>query len=226
VTGPEIRRQTMNTPHAPRFSTAIRIASLGLFAWTAGCNVLPPPTEDSTRYFLLSERAAANEGGRVAGSGGLRIGLKPVMMAGYLKNREIVVRRGANEISFRDNARWAEPLDSSIARLIRGALLKAPSVGDVLVPPFPLEGERDYDVDVQVLRCEGSTAAAGGGVASFSAIVDIKTAGAVPRTVVHHVFTAPETAWNGRDYGQLAGLLSDSVAQLAGDVAASIPEKK
>jgi uncharacterized protein len=210
--------------HPLRFKTAIRFASLGLFAWTAGCNVIPPPTEDATRYYLLSEPAAAGPG-RTAGSGGIRIGLKSIAVAGYLKNREMVVRRGANEIAFKDYARWAEPLDAAISRSLRAGLLQAPAVADVLVPPFPLEGERNYDVDIQVIQCEGAAAAGGGSVAKFSAIVDITTTGAAPSAIAHHVFTAPDAAWNGKDYGQLAGLLSDAVAQLAADVIAAIPPK-
>jgi len=214
----------MRTHHPLRLKTAIRIASLGLFAWTAGCNIIPPAQEDATRYYLLSEPMLAGAG-RAEGPGGLKIGLKEIVVAGYLRHREIVVRSGANEVAFKDYERWAEPLDSSIFRALRAGLLGAPPVGQVLAPPFSLEGERDCDVSIQVIRCEGTVAPGGGHTASFAAMVDITTAGAEPRSISRHVFTAPEAAWNGKDYGQLAGLLSHAVALLAADISASLPEK-
>src|SRR5579862_2911754 len=106
-----------------------RWALLGLAAAVAGCNIVPPPTEDPTRYYVLSEMPAP----AAAAAGTLRVGLRAVRLEGYLKRREMVVRTGANEVEFRDYRRWAEPLDGAIARVVRSALLASGPVGEAWV---------------------------------------------------------------------------------------------
>ena len=49
----------------------------------AGCNVIPPPQADSTRYFALASPALDNPAARPT-LGTLRLGLKAVDVAPYL----------------------------------------------------------------------------------------------------------------------------------------------
>lgn len=183
----------------------------------AGCNVLPQPQQDLTRYFVLTAptRAAAGAGA----PGALRLGLKQVELADYLQTRDIVVRSGPNELALQDYARWAEPLQAGIARALGARLLEDPGVASVATPPFPLGAARDYDVSVQILHCEGES-----GAALFAARVEIASA-ADGRVVSRLVYVAPREKWNGSDYGRLAALLSDDVAGLGADILSALPSR-
>lgn len=199
----------------------LRWGLLGLLAVVAGCNLVPPPTEDPTRYYVLSEVPAP----AAPAGGSLRVGIRAVRLDGYLKRREMVVRTGANEIEFRDYRRWAEPLDGAVAQVVRSALLASGSVADAWIEPFPADQERDYDVTIEVTRCEGYLPASGHAEASLAAVADIWTAGGIPHRVARRVFTAPSEAWDGRDFDRLAALLSQDIGALGRDIAAALPPK-
>jgi uncharacterized lipoprotein YmbA len=184
----------------------------------AGCSgLIPAPQTDPTRYFVLTGPPPA-----AAAGGSLRIGLRTVELAAYLKSPDMIVRQGTNEIALQDYARWGEPLDAGIARLLRESLQAAGGVGRVYLQPFPLDTDRDYDVAVTVLRCEGATGGKGGRGARFAATFEITKPGD-GRLVARRTFVAPDVGWNGTDFAQLAGLLSDDVAALGQDVVGALP---
>ena len=93
------------------------------------------------------------------------------------------------------------------------------------IEPFQADQDRDFDVSMEITRCEGAVGPAGRYVASLSAVVEISTTGASPRVVARTVFTAPDEAWDGADFDRLAGLLSGDVAALGREIAAEIPAK-
>lgn len=207
----------------PRRASLGGCAALGLLLALAGCDVIPPPTDDPTRFYVLSSAPAAEAA--VPAPGALRVGLKAVRLEGYLKRLQIVVRTGPNEVEYRDFRRWAEPLDAALARTLRAGLLAAPGVAQVYAEPFPVDQDRDYDVTVEVLRCEGEAPGSGKASASLTARVEVSTAGPGARVVARRLFVAPAAAWDGTNFDQLAGLLSRDVAALAQDVAAGLPPK-
>ncbi len=212
-------------PHRshPRASLGL-LAATGLLVVLAGCDVIPPPTDDPTRFYVLSAAPGAGQQAAPA-PGAVRIGLKAVRLEGYLKHIQIVVRTGANEVEFRDFRRWAEPLDAAVYRALRSRIMAAPGVAQVYAEPFPADQDRDYDVSVDVLRCEGEMTSSGKYVASLAAEVEVSTAGANPRVVARKLFTAPAAGWDGTNFDALAGLLSKDIASLALDVVADLPPK-
>ncbi len=194
-----------------------------LFA--AGCNLIPAPTPDSTRYYVLAGPALGAAGVPPV-TGALRLGLRNVEVASYLKKGSLVVRTGENEVRFPDEARWGDPLEREILSSLRGQLLAAPAVGRVFVQPFPFDEPRDYDVSVRVIRGEGVDPAGGGKAAvSFVAMLEITTSGAAGEVVARKRFVAPEAAWDGKDFGRLAAELSNAVAALSQEVVAALPAK-
>ncbi len=194
-----------------------------LFA--AGCNLIPAPTPDSTRYYVLAGPALGTVGVPLV-TGVLRLGLRNVEVAPYLKKGSLVVRTGENEVRFPDEARWGDPLEREILSSLRGQLLAAPAVGRVFVQPFPFDEPRDYDVSVRVIRCEGVDPAGGGKASvSFAAMLEITTSGAAGEVVARKRFVAPEAAWDGKDFGRLAAELSNAVAALSQEVVAALPAK-
>ncbi len=72
----------------------------------AGCNIIPPPQADATRYFTLAS-PALDDPAAPPSHGTLRLGLKAVDVAPYLKKGVIVVRRGENELVYNEYVRWA-----------------------------------------------------------------------------------------------------------------------
>ena len=190
------------------------------FLLLTGCNIVAPAQPDTARFFVLT--SPNPPAGTAAGEGKLRIGLKSVVVADYLRQPMITVRSHANEVDFIDNARWAEPLEAGVSRILVAALTAAPAVGSVISAPFPFESERDYDVAVTVLACEGSRSGSRT-AAHFEASIVISTTGPNARVVAQHLFVAPSAEWDGSNYGRLAALLSDDVAALGRDIAGALP---
>ena len=203
--------------HPPLVSVLLSAAGLLI----AGCNVVPPPQADTTRYFVLTGSGPAP--GPAAGS--LRLGLRNVELAAYLNTRDMVLRSGSNELVLQEYARWAEPLDAAIARILRTELAAAPAVGRVDLQPFRFDTDRDYDVSVTVIHCEGETSARliSHPTARFAAVAEITSTGPNPRVVARRMYTAPESAWDGHDYARLAGLLGDDVAEFGRQIIADLP---
>lgn len=208
----------MRIPLLPSGSSArLLLAFLG--AGLAGCSVIPEPAADPTRYYVLAGPDPAS-GGSDQPAGGLSVGVKPVELSAYLRTRSLVVRDGANEVAFQDYARWAESLDLGLTRVLRAHLAGASAVGRVYVPPFPFDRRRDYDVAVNLLRCEG-VREGGRALARLEAVIEI-TAPADGSVVARQVFVAPDRPWDGRDPAALAAALSESAAALGRAAAAAV----
>lgn len=211
----------MNPLNTPRLPAA---ALVGLVAALAACSIVPPAQDDTTRYFILSDLAASDVA-MAHPEGALRIGLRPVVLEGYLKRRDMVVRSGNNEVAFEDYRLWAEPLDAAVGGALRSGLLAAPGVSQVYTDPFPLDRPRDFDVRIDLLRCEGAATGSGKYVASLTAAIEISTTGPNGHVVARKLFVAPPEEWDGADYGRLASLLSGDVAALGREVVADLPAK-
>ena len=193
----------MNLPKKSRLDPFVRLSAIGLVAALAACDVVPPAQEDATRYFVLSDPAISVHAD-VQPHGQLRIGIMSVVLDGYLKHREMIVRTGENEVAFKDYRRWAEPLDTAISRIVQATLASSPTVAEVDSTPFPIEQKRDFDVTIRILRCEGAESTSGKYTASLSAMIEISTTGDDAHVVARRLFVAPPQAWDGTSYQQLA----------------------
>ena len=215
---------------AVRRPPVLRAASgLALALVLSGCSLLPKPAPDPTRHYVLTgpSTAALNAGAK---QGTLKVGLRSVQIAPYLDAKSMIVRRGDNEIDYRDYARWAEPLANGINRMLVARLHVSDRVGRVFPQPYPFDTARDVDVSVSVLRCEGRVLPDGKSVASFMCSVEIVRVGERPganggEVLLREVFEAPETEWKEGDYAALAAILSDDVAKLADAIIAALPPK-
>ena len=207
------------------FRSGLLAAGLGLaLLMQAGCSFLPEPKADPTRYYVLTGPAVDEPAvGKVAGA--CVVGLKSVQIAPYLNGKAMIVRNATNEIAYQEFARWAEPLEVSVGRMVAARLVGSDKIRRVYTQPFPFDVERDYDVRVEVLRCEGEHKPDGQTVASLACLVEVteaKTGGAV---VLRKVFAAPEQAWDGKNFGRLAQLLSDAVDAAGAEAIAALPAK-
>ncbi|MFZ5496494.1 MAG: PqiC family protein [Verrucomicrobiota bacterium] len=174
----------------------LQLAAFSLFL--SGCSVLPEPQADTVRYFTLS---GAPAGAPAADA----VVVRPVRLAGHLRNRNMAVRVGENEVAYLDGVRWAEPLDEAITQVLRNRLRQVGGGASVVV---------------QIQRCELDRVA--GNQVRLEATYTITPPAGEPRP---GVFTAKPRPWGGGDHGSLVGLLGEAVAELAGAIATAAGEK-
>ena len=198
-------------------SLVLFLTGVASFLAVAGCS-LPSAQPDPTRFYLLSAATAATQ----PVAGGVAIHLNQIEVASYLKARPLIVRRGDNEIEFREYARWGEALELGVARVLREELMARGVASAVLAPglrsatvPF------DYELTVRVLACEGGANQS----VLFHAAWELATTGAKPAIAAHGDYVAAGLHWDGKSEGALAAELSRAVTGLAGDIAGGVPKK-
>jgi uncharacterized protein len=201
-------------PGAVACLPAMALATAGLLA-ISGCSIpIPQAEKDPTRYYVLGPTTTATATSSQSDAPVLH--LRSVELASYLGSRPLIVRRGDNEIEFREFARWGESLDAGITRVLREDLIARGAVRAVLASGARREtAAPDFNLSVRVLACEGE---AGGGVA-FRAVWELARAGESSGTVASGDFRATGLRWDGKNEGSLAAALSQAVAGLAGEIA-------
>lgn len=207
----------------PRVLGALLFVGLGLLGQT-GCSFLPAPQADPTHYYVLAGPAFADPG-PARSEDALRVGLRRIDVVPYLGGKAMIVRNSANEITYQDYARWAEPPASGIERIVMARLQSSPKIGRVYLQPFPFDEKRDYDVGASVLRCEGEHKADGSLAVGFVCTVEVTEAKPGGAVVMRKTFIAPQAAWDGKDFGKLAQLLGDAVAALGEEIIGALPAK-
>jgi uncharacterized lipoprotein YmbA len=173
-------------------------AVLGL----AGCNVLPEPQGDTVRYFTLSNPTSVT----VPAVDGTIV--RPVQLAGHLRNRAMAVRVAENEVIYLDDVRWAESLGDAITNLLRTRL--------------GVVGGNNI-VTVQIQRCELARFEANAVQLTATYTILSAIGGATPK---RGVFASGPRTWDGKNYGLLVGQLRDAVGELSDAIAIALPEKK
>ncbi len=193
------------------------LCGLAAAAAVASCT-LPQPQPDLTRYYVLTPVPSHPES-KVAGTAeGPRVYLRPVGVPEFLRGRVMAVTLGRNEIRYVDAARWAEPIDAGLTRVLREDLARRSGVQAVLRPT----DDHEYEIVLQVRQCDGVLAAH---AARLAARIEILSAGLEPKPVAEDEFQVDIAGWDGRDFDQLAGKLSEAVARLSDRLAALLPRK-
>ena len=191
----------------------------------SGCSIIPKPAADPTRNYVLATPPATAPAIAVHDSSAKKIviGLRPIGMPDYLTGRKtIAVRHGNNEIVFNEFARWAEPLQSGIARIVRERLVSSGVASSVEM--LPGRAVRDYDLIVRITACEGSATSPTEVTTSFSAEYEFTSPNGTLLTGIRY-FTAPPQTWDSKTFASLADSLSIAAAALADDIAQNLPAK-
>lgn len=193
------------------------VAGTGLFA-LAGCSLLPQVQADPTRFYLLSMTPGPAAPAPANGKSPV-VHLRPIELASYIRAKPIIVRRGDNEIEFREYARWGEPLEQGIGRVLREDLVARGAAGAVLAAGLrAVDVEYDYTLVVRVLSCEGGV----NGTIYFRTVWELSTVGANPRPVARGEVQPADLRWDGKNEGALAAELSKAIGLLAEDIAGGI----
>jgi uncharacterized protein len=127
-----------------------RRALLILAVSLAGCSILSPQ-KDPSRFFTLS---AVADGTEAARADGMALGLGPIRVPGYLDRPELATRVASTELEFSPRDRWAEPLSSSIRRVMAQNLSATLGTEDIATFPWPVGTRLDWAVSVDILRFE------------------------------------------------------------------------
>lgn len=200
--------------HAPR---AVLLLSAALVLGGTGCSVLPKAAEDPTRYYVLASTTA---GSAVPSAEAPVVFVRPVEIASYLRGRPLIVRRGDNEIEFRDYARWGEPLEQGIGRVLREELIARGAAGAVVSTATRRDRpSATVEVTVRVLSAEGSA----DGKVEFRAAWEVTKLSASRSTSVGSgQYQATDLKWDGKSESSLAAQLSSAVSALGGEIATAV----
>jgi len=196
-----------------------RLCSVLCLLLLVGCLSVPIPQaeKDPTRFYVLSTSSAPVTGAPAAA--GPAIHLRQVELANYLRARPLIVRRGDNEIEFREFARWGEPLEQGIGRVLREELLARGAAGTVLAPG--LRGPSvayDFELTVRVLAFEGEA----DGTVAVRAVWELATVGPKPTVHARGDFRGAGARWDGKSEASLAARLSEAVGGLATEISAAL----
>lgn len=197
----------------------LRLFLLASLVFAAGCSIpIPQATADPTRFYVLTSATPAVE---TAGARPL-VHLRDVEVATYLRSRPMVVRRGDHEVEFREYARWGEPLELGLSRVLREELLARGAAAAVLTPGLRQAGVAyDYELKVRVLAAEGTT----NGAIVFRAAWELTAAAANAEPVARGDFRPSDLRWDGTSEATLVGGLNAAVAALATEITAALPRK-
>ena len=184
-------------------------------AGLSGCSLIPDAASDPARFYLL----AASTPPAALNASAPSVQVRSVELAAYLRGRPLMVRKGENEIEFRDFARWGEPLDQGVARVLREELLARGAARSVDVAGARRDGgPADYGLIVRVLACEG----AGKGDVQFRAVWELTRSGADAMSTTRGDFRPGDLRWDGKSEASLVAQLSVAVSGLAGEIAAAL----
>ncbi len=190
------------------------IAGIVLVMTLWGCVRTP-----AVKYYDLNASQPAMPASRtVEGRGESILGVGPVQIPDYLDRLQIVTRSGPNSLKISDFHRWAEPLSTSIKRIVAqnlSVLLPQATVVEFpwrqtipvkyKIPMAFLSFERDHDLKVNLL-----------------ARWQIYDATARKIVVMRESRIHVET--NGRSYKALAAAQSEGLAKLSLEIASAIRE--
>ena len=161
-----------------------------------------PPRE---RFFTLEAAEPP-----LAAEGAPTLAVGPVSVPDVVDRPQFVVRVGANQVALSEQARWAEPLKSAIARVIAANLASALPARVAYVR----DGAADYRVTLDVQRFESTP---GESVLIDATWTVVQKAGErrSGRSVIRQKVT-------GKDYDALAAAHSAALASVSQEIAAAL----
>jgi len=188
------------------------VLSVALALTVLGCGQTEP-----SRLYTLSDlttnKTAPNK------PNGIAVGVGPVTLPQYLDRAQIVVRQSANRLEASEFDRWAEPLKTTVPRVLTENLSVLLVTDRVYSLPRRQRVALDYSVVIDVARFEPTPAGTVSLVARWQIFgSDDKKRLADGKTVVERDGAAPG------DFEAMAALMSDALIILSRDIAKRIAE--
>jgi uncharacterized protein len=192
----------------------LRALLLGvILVWGGGClgGVSAP-----TRFYTLVPMAGPpTEAIPISAERGPAIGVGPVTLPGYLDRREIVTRRGRDEIELGEFDHWSEQLKDGATRVLGENLAILLRTDRVVLLSRRGSHPVQYQVAVDVARFEGAVGAAVTLEARWRILGGDGKELALRRSTVTEVVGAP-------GYGALVAAMSRALGALSRDIATAI----
>ena len=192
------------------------------------------PVESTTRFYVLGARDHAETASAATKPSGISVGLRRLRLATYLDTPYIVLRHGANEVSFSENHRWGEDLEKAISRTVELHMNSHAAISRVDVAPWPIHTNYDYVVHINVLQFEGQTDALLGEElprmlqnhkVQVHLVADWQIIDPVSNDVIHQEKTDVLLGgWNTDIYPNLVSGLDDTLKAMADDIAAALEQ--
>jgi uncharacterized lipoprotein YmbA len=126
------------------------IVALSLPLILLGCGSTP-----ASKYYLLSAQAQQIPSGTSPS-----VGVGPIEIPEYLNRHAMVYNRDGNRLHIASFERWAEPLDSSILRVVRMNLASTLNTQDVQAFPWHKSSRPEYGVAVTILNLDANAESA------------------------------------------------------------------
>lgn len=169
-------------------------------------------------YYQLAPVKGEEPAGAKALNGDPIIGIGQVRLQEHLDRPQLVTRTGASRLHLADRHRWAEPLAANIAWVLRDNLAALLATEHLLLSPWEQTSRIDYQVNLEILRCEGME----DGTAHLAALWTITDRSGnellAPRRSSYRI--PPATP----DQEGLVSALSESLARLSRDIALEISQ--
>ena len=110
----------------------------------------------NSRFYVLNANQETTASDQAAIDRNLvSICVGPVIVAAYLDRLQLCIRDSGNEVTYAEFDRWAEPLESGIARVLVENLSHALNTARIDVFPWKSPAPVDYQVRIMVLRFDG-----------------------------------------------------------------------
>ena len=192
----------------------LRALLLGvILVWGGGClgGVSAP-----TRFYTLVPMAGPpTEAIPISAERGPAIGVGPVTLPGYLDRREIVTRRGRDEIELGEFDHWSEQLKDGAARVLAENLVVLLRTERVVLLSRQGSHPVQYQIAVDVARFEGAVGAAVTLEARWRILGRDGKELALRRSTVTEVAGA-------QGYGAVVAAMSRALGALSRDIATAI----
>lgn len=190
----------------------MRPAALALTLLLAACGITGTSPEPRF-YTLASEPPPAAP----PSASSYTVVVGPVTIPEVVDRPQIVTRTNENRVEIDEQARWAAPLKSEIARVIADAIAKELSGARVSTAEQRASGAPDYRVVIDVQRFESSSA--GSTVqATWSVRTKDNPTALSGRSLV--------TESGGPGYDALVAAHSRALSKVAGEIAAAIGQQR
>jgi uncharacterized lipoprotein YmbA len=111
-----------------------------------GCGTTP-----ASKYYLLSVEASNFPDGTSPS-----LGVGPIEIPEYLNRNALIYSREGNRLHIANFERWAEPLDSSIGRVVRLNLASLLDTQNIQVYPWSDSERPEYGVEVTVINMDAN----------------------------------------------------------------------
>ena len=115
------------------------------------------PRPDVSTFYVLS--AMASPAAQVSPLG-VTLGVGPVVIPGYLDRSELVTRLSEHQLALSPIARWAEPLEVGVVRVLHENLTQLLQPDEIVGYPWYVSQEVTYGIAIEFTRLEADSSGA------------------------------------------------------------------